>query len=91
MIFFKWNIFLFSLVFALSVQAESEPKKQSPPPGYQIHRSIPPQGAKTHKVVPGKGSVPVDSNVGSTAATTGISGPPPSKLQSSTSIPSEAG
>ena len=54
MIFFKWNAFLLSLVFALSVQAESTPEKQQPPPGYRIHRSIPPQGAKTHVVVPGE-------------------------------------
>ena len=54
MVFFKWNAFLLSLVFALSVQAESTPQQQLPPPGYQIHRSIPPQGAKTHIVVPGE-------------------------------------
>ncbi len=54
MIFSKWSVLLLSLVFALSVQAESMPQKQSPPPGYRIHRSIPPQGAKTHVVVPGE-------------------------------------
>lgn len=54
MVFFKWNVFLLSLVFALSVQAESIPEKQPYPPGYRIHRSMLPQGAKTHVVVPGE-------------------------------------
>ncbi|MDE0688236.1 MAG: BamA/TamA family outer membrane protein [Candidatus Poribacteria bacterium] len=54
MIFSKWNAFLLSLVFALSVQAASTPQEQQPPPGYRIHRSIPPSGAKTHVVVPGE-------------------------------------
>ena len=54
MIFSKWNAFLLSLVFALSVSAESTPQKQFPPPGHRIHRSIPPPGAKTHVVIPGE-------------------------------------
>ena len=54
MIFSKWNALLLSLVLAFSVQAESIPQKDPPPPGYRIHRSIPPQGARTHVVVPGE-------------------------------------
>ena len=53
MTFSKWNALLLSLVFALSVSAESIPQEQLPP-GHRIHRSIPPQGAKTHVVVPGE-------------------------------------
>ena len=54
MILSKWNVLLFLLMFALSMPAVSAPEKDSPPPGYRIHRSIPPQGAKTHVVVPGE-------------------------------------
>ncbi len=54
MIFSKWSTLLLSLVFALSVPAESALQTDPPPPGYRIHRSIPPQGAKTHVVVPGE-------------------------------------
>ena len=54
MIFFRWNALLLSLLFVLSVPAESETQKQRPVQGYRIHRSIPPQGAKTHVVVPGE-------------------------------------
>ena len=52
--FSKWNAFLLSLVFIVSIPAVSASEKDSPPPGYRIHRSIPPQGAKTHVVVPGE-------------------------------------
>ena len=54
MIFSKWKVLLLSLMFTFSVPAVSAPQKDSPSPGYQIHRSIPPQGAKTHVVVPGE-------------------------------------
>ncbi len=54
MIFSKWKVLLLFFMFALSVPAVSVPQKDSPSPGYQIHRSIPPQGAKTHVVVPGE-------------------------------------
>ena len=53
-IFFKWKTLLLSLALALSVPAVPASEKDSPPPGYRIHRSIPPQGAKTHVVVPGE-------------------------------------
>ena len=53
MTFSKWNTLLLSLVFTLSVSAESIPQEQMPP-GHRIHRSIPPQGAKTHVVVLGE-------------------------------------
>ena len=54
MIFSRWNVILFFLVFAFSVPIESTPEEDTPPPGYRIHRSIPPPGAKTHMVIPGE-------------------------------------
>lgn len=52
MIFSKWNVILFMLMFALSFSVESVSQQEPHVQGKRIHRSIPPQGAKTHVVVP---------------------------------------